>query len=151
MKKASGKFEYKWKSPISFTSDGVAKVIREVLEELDYKYARDKVQKYYDRTYVVMPMFRFAYAFRFIVEEPSEFTIDAYDTQPTHSSVIPYIEIDPVNNDNIEKISKILTLFAEKLPREPWKFTPGQKLMYGYLSFDFRKAKKEWRRIGIRP
>lgn len=150
MNKKQDNFEYKWKSPISFSSDGVAKVLRETLEELDYKYARDKVQKYYDKTFVVVPMFRFAYAFRFIVEEPSEFTLDVYDTQPTHSSVIPYMEIDPVKNDNFDDIRKMLTLFAGKLPREPWKFTIGQRLMHGAIMPEFRRAKKAWEKIGVK-
>jgi len=150
MNKKQDKFEYKWKSPISFTAEGVAKVLREVLVELDYTFVRDKVQKYYDRTYVVVPMFRFAYAFRFIVQVPSEFTLDVYDTQPTHSSVIPYIEIDPVNNDNHEDVRKMLALLTKKLPREPWKFTVGQRLMHGAIMPEFRKAKKAWEKIGVK-
>jgi hypothetical protein len=143
------KFDYKWISPVSFGSESLAKVMREVLEELDYKFKRDQVQKHYDRFYVVIPMFRFAYAFRFIVTEPSEFTVDMYDTQPTHSSVMPYLEIDSVTDENIKDIRKVLKLIVKKLPREPWKFTKGQRLMHGAIMPEFRKAKKAWMKIGI--
>jgi hypothetical protein len=146
---SSAKFEYKWKSPISFSSEGLAKLLREILKELDFKFKRDKVEKHYDRFFVVMPMLRFAYSFRFIVEEPSEFTVDLYDTQPTHSSVMPFIEIDSVTNENIEDIRKILNLMVEKLPREPWKFTKGQRIMHGALMPEFRKAKSAWKKIGV--
>ncbi|UCE74706.1 MAG: hypothetical protein JSV56_03120 [Methanomassiliicoccales archaeon] len=144
------KFEYKWISPISYSSEGLAKLLREILEELDYKFQRDKVEKFYDKFYVIIPLFRFAYAFRFIITEPSEFIVDVYDTQPTHSSVMPYIEIDSVNDENIEDIQKMLTLMVEKMPREPWKFTKGQRLMHGALMPEFRKARKAWEKIGVK-
>ena len=144
------KFEYKWISPISFASDSLAKIMREILEELDYEFKRDKVQKYYDKVFMVVPLFRFAYAFRFIIEKPSEFIVDLYDTQPTHSSTMPYIEIDSVNDENIVDIQKILKLMAKKLPREPWKFTKGQRLMHGALMPEFRKARKAWEKIGVK-
>jgi hypothetical protein len=144
------KSEYKWISPISFNSESCAKILREVLEELSYKFKRDRVEKHYDKVFVVVPLFRFAYAFRFIIEEPSEFTVDLYDTQPTHSSVMPIIEINSVNNENFEDIRKMLKLMADKLPREPWKFTLGQRFMHGALMPEFRKARKAWEKIGVK-
>ncbi len=144
------KFEYKWISPVSFGSESLAKLMREILDELEYKFKRDKVEKFYDKFYVIMPMFRFAYSFRFIVEKPSKFIVDMYDTQPTHSSVMPIMEIEFVTDENIVDIRTMLKLLVEKLPREPWKFTMGQRLMHGAIMPEFRKAKKAWERIGIK-
>jgi hypothetical protein len=142
--------EYKWISPVSFGSESLAKIMREILEELEYEFKRDRVEKFYDKIYMMVPLFRFAYAFRFKIEKPSEFIVDLYDTQPTHSSVIPYIEIDPVNDDNLEDIQKMLQLMVEKLPREPWKFTVSQRFMHGAIMPEFRKAKKAWEKIGVK-
>lgn len=144
------KSDRKWISPISFSSEGLAKIMREILDELGYEFKRDNVQKQFDKVYVIVPLMRFSYAFRFIVEKPSEFVVDLYDTQPTHSSTIPYIEIDPVNDENIKDIQKMLRLMVKKLPREPWKFTKGQRLMHGALMPEFRKARKAWERIGVK-
>lgn len=144
------RFEYKWISPISFSSESLAKVLREILEELGYEFKRDNVQKQFDKTFIIVPLMRFSYAFRFIVEKPSEFVVDLYDTQPTHSSVMPIIEIDSVNDKNIEDIQKMLRLMVKKLPREPWKFTLGQRLMHGALMPEFRRAKKAWEKIGVK-
>ncbi len=144
------KFERKWISPISFSSEGLAKILREILDELGYEFKRDNVQKQFDKVFMVVPLMRFSYAFRFIVEKPSEFIVDLYDTQPTHSSVMPYIEIDPVNENNIKDIQKMLRLMVKKLPREPWKFTKGQRLMHGAIMPEFRKARKAWERIGVK-
>jgi hypothetical protein len=144
------KFEYKWKSPICFGAEGLSKLFREILEELDYKFTRDKYEKPFDRFYVIMPLLRFAYAFRFMVKEPSEFTVDLYDTQPTHSSTMPFIEIDSVTDENIVDIQKMLELLVEKLPREPWKFTKGQRIMHGAIMPEFRKARKSWEKIGVK-
>ena len=144
------KSDRKWISPISFSSEGLAKIMREILDELGYEFKRDNVQKQFDKVYVIVPLMRFSYAFRFIVEKPSEFIVDLYDTQPTHSSTMPYIEIDPVNNENIKDIQKMLRLMVKKLPREPWKFTKGQRLMHGAIMPEFRKARKAWERIGVK-
>ncbi len=144
------KFDHKWISPISFSSEGLAKILREILDELGYEFKRDNVQKQFDKVFMIVPLMRFSYAFRFIVEKPSEFIVDLYDTQPTHSSVIPYIEIDPVNENNIKDIQKMLRLMVKKLPREPWKFTKGQRLMHGAIMPEFRKARKAWERIGVK-
>lgn len=144
------KFEHKWISPISFSSEGLAKILREILDELGYEFKRDNVQKQFDKVFMVVPLMRFSYAFRFIVEKPSEFIVDLYDTQPTHSSTMPYIEINPVNEENIKDIQKMLKLMVKKLPREPWKFTKGQRLMHGALMPEFRRARKEWERIGVK-
>lgn len=120
------KFEYKWIAPISFSSEGISKILREILEELGYEFKRDKVEKYFDKIFVIVPLFRFAYAFRFIIIKPWEFIVDVYDTQPTHSSTMPYIEIDSVNDENIKDIQRMLKLMVKKLPREPWRFTKAR-------------------------
>ncbi|MEE9152111.1 MAG: hypothetical protein V3U20_09815 [Thermoplasmata archaeon] len=144
------KFEFKWISPISFGSEGLAKILREILEGLGYEFKRDNFQKHFDKTFIIVPLLRFTYAFRFIVKKPSEFVVDMYDTQPTHSSTMPYIEIDSVNEKNIKDIQKMLKLMVEKLPREPWKFTRGQRLMHGALMPEFRRARKAWEKIGVK-
>jgi hypothetical protein len=149
VKPLPAKFEFKWVSPISFGSEGLAKLLREILEELDFKFKRDKVEKPFDRFMIIMPMLRFTYSFQFLIEEPSEFKMEVYDTQPTHSSTMPFIEIDPVTNENIKDIRKILALMVKKLPREPWKFTKGQRIMHGALMPEFGKAKRAWKKIGI--
>jgi hypothetical protein len=144
------KFSYHWKSPISYDSESCAKIMRKVLDELDYEFERSKTEKAYDKTWVVVPLLRISYAFRFNVSEPAEFTVDFYDTRPTHSSLMPYIEIDEVNNDNLEYIQKALSLMVKELPREPWKFTSKQRLMHGALMPEFRRAKKAWEKIGVK-
>jgi hypothetical protein len=63
---------------------------------------------------------------------------------------MPYIEIDSVNNENIKDIQKMLKLMVKKLPREPWKFTKGQRLMHGAIMPEFRRAKKAWEKIGVK-
>jgi hypothetical protein len=140
---------FEWKSPISYSANALAPVLAEGLDELGYKYERDKSDKHYSKFMIIMPMPKFAYVYRFIVKEPSCFTIDAYDTQPKHAGVMPYIEITGITEGNAGDVKTVLAKLIEKLPRKPWKFTTGQRLMYGYLSLDFSKAKKQWKRIGL--
>jgi hypothetical protein len=135
--------------PISFNARSISTVLREVLEELKFKFERGTTQKHYTRMMVVMPMPKFAYAFRFVVKEPSEFIMDLYDTKMTHSGMMHFIELDDVNKENVNDISKVLNGLVKKLPRKPWKFTLGQRFQYAFLAPEIVTAKRKWRKLGI--
>lgn len=140
----------KWKSPVSFNAQTMAKALRLSLEELDFKFTRDTSHKHYSKMMIIMPMPKFAYVYRFIVEEPSEFVIDTYDTIPTHSGVMPYMEIDKVDDKNIKDIQKVLKGVVKQLPREPWKFKFMQKIQHGLLIPEYRRARKAWKKLGLK-
>ncbi|MBA3044126.1 hypothetical protein FP804_03210 [archaeon] len=135
--------------PISFNARSTSAALREVLKELKFKFERETTQKHYTRMMVVMPMPKFAYAFRFVVKEPSEFVMDLYDAKMTHSGVMHFIEIDGVNKENANDIRKVLNGLVKKLPRKPWKFTLGQRFQYAFLAPEIVTAKRKWRKLGI--
>ena len=135
--------------PISFNARSISTVLRKVLEDLNFKFERETTQKHYTRLMVVMPMPKFAYAFRFVVKEPSEFIMDLYDAKMTHSGMMHFIEIDEVNRENINDIRKVLGEIVKKLPRKPWKFTLGQRFQYAFLAPEIVTAKRKWRKLGI--
>ncbi len=135
--------------PISFNARSTSTLLRKVLEDLNFKFERKTTQKHYTRTMVVMPMPKFAYAFRFVVKEPSEFVMDLYDATMTHSGIMHFIEIDDVNKENVNDVRKVLNGLVKKLPRKPWKFTLGQRFQYAFLAPEIVMAKRKWRKIGI--
>ena len=135
--------------PISFNARSTSAALREVLKELKFKFERETTQKHYTRLMVVMPMPKFAYAFRFVVKKPSEFIMDLYDAKMTHSGIMHFIEIDDVNKKNINDIRKVLNGLVKKLPRKPWKFTLGQRFQYAFLAPEIVTAKRKWRKLGI--
>lgn len=139
----------KWKSPISFDAQTIAKALRQSLEELNFKFKRDTTHKHYSKTMLIIPLPKFAYVYRFIVEEPSEFIIDTYDTIPTHSGKMPFIEIHEINDKNIKDVQKVLKGVVKQLPREPWKFTFLQKIQHGLLIPEYRRARKAWKKLGL--
>jgi len=135
--------------PISFNARSTSTALRGVLEELKFKFERETTQKHYTRVMVVMPMPKFAYAFRFVVKEPSEFVMDLYDAKITHSGMMHFIEIDDVNKENINDIRKVLNGLVKKFPRKPWKFTIGQRFQYAFLAPEIVMAKRKWKKLGI--
>lgn len=139
----------KWISPVSFEAQTMAKALRQSLEELNFKFSRDTDHKHYSKTMIIIPMPKFSYVYRFIVEEPSEFVIDTYDTVPTHSGKMPFLEIKSINEKNKKDIQKVLAGVVKNLPREPWKFTGLQRLQHGYFIPEFRRARKAWKKLGI--
>jgi len=138
-----------WSSPISYDSSSVADIIREVLVELGYEFTRDTGQKHYSKLMVIAPLPKFAYVRRFIVTSPSEFVMDTYDTRPSHSGIIPYLDIKGVTDENKDDIRAVLQGIVDRLPRKPWKFTFAQRLAYALLSSRWRKARKAWAAFGF--
>lgn len=138
-----------WKSAITFTSEEISPIVREILEELKYEFKRETTEKYYSQLLILFSVPKFAYVFRFVVEEPSSFIIDTYDTKYTHAGNISYIEI--LNFDEISKkdVERFLKKLVEKLPRKPWKFTLNQRFLCGFLTPEFLTARKQWKKMGI--
>ena len=139
-----------WVSPICWDAESAAKVLRDCMDELGYKFKRDKDSKHYTKIMLLLPIPKFAYVWRYEVSAPSKFVINTYDTYPTHSSVMPYMEIDDISGRNIQDIKKLLRLFVQKLPRAPWQFTLRQRFMHGFAMPEFGRAKRAWRNMGFK-
>lgn len=134
---------------MTFDAKSVSLLLREVLEDLNYEFRRDASQKAYTRLMMIMPMTKYAYVFRFHITKPSEFIIDLYDTQATHSGMLHFIEIHEINEKNIKDIRKVLDALIKRMPRKPWEFTLAQRLMTGYLTPEYLRARMEWRKMGF--
>ena len=141
---------YDWKSPVSFNAKSMASIIRAILDKRGYKYSREKGEKPYSKFMIVMPMPKFAYVYRFIVEEPFEVTIETYDTRPTHSGLVPFLEVKDITDESMEHVRDLLREVKESLPRAPWKFTLGQRLQYALLAGEYRQARKAWQKMGFK-
>lgn len=142
--------DIEWISPICFDAQSSSIIIREILNDLKYKFRREKSEKAYSQLYFLFTVPKMAYVFRFKIIEPSKFTIDIYDTHPSTSGVMTYMEISGINEKNIKYIRKILKEFAKRTPRKPWEFTFGQRVAHGILCLEFSKSKKAWRNMGIK-
>lgn len=135
--------------PCSFNAQSIASILREVLEELNFEFDRERIQKHYTQIMVLIPLPKFAYTFRFVIKAPSEFIIDIYDAKITHSAEMHYIELENISSESIENARLVLKKLTDKLPRKPWKFTVGQKFQCGFLAPDIIRAKKNWKKLGI--
>lgn len=141
---------YDWRSPVSFDARSMAKVIREVLDQRGYAYTRERGEKPYSKFMIVMPMPKFAYVYRFRVQEPFELVIETYDTKPTHSGLMPFLEIKDITDQSMESVRELLRDVRDSLPREPWRFTLAQRFQYALLATEYRQARKAWQRMGFK-
>ncbi len=150
VRKITKSIDEHWTSPVSFDSRSFSMLIGGLLDELGYKYETDQGEKMYSKMYHFMPMpFRFAFVHKFRVTEPSKFNLDLYDTQPNHGGKMYYIEIYDIGENNHDTILELLKKVVDKAPRPPWKFTSVQRVQYGALMPEFRKAKKAWQQWGF--
>lgn len=141
--------ETEWRSAICYNAQSVAKILRELLDALEFKFTREKSQKHFTKLMMILPMPRFAYVFRFIVSSPSKFVINTYDIQPTSSGELHFIEVQGITNDNLADVQKVLDSLASALPRKPWDFFWSERFRYALLASEYRKAKKAWNKMGV--
>jgi 8-oxo-dGTP pyrophosphatase MutT (NUDIX family) len=138
-----------WVASVCYDAKSIAAVLREVLEELGFVFSREKSEKHYTKVMLVVPLPRFAYVFRFRITKPSEFTIDLYDTYPTHGGVLHFIAVSGITESNMKDVRRVVQRVAAKLPRKPWKFFWGERLRSGILIPEYLKSRRAWNRMGV--
>ncbi len=138
-----------WEAAICFDSLTISKLLRNVLKELEYKFTRDKTEKPFTRLMLVVPLPRFAYAFQFKICTPSEFIINIYDTKPTPSGTLHFIEVRNIDEGNIDDIKKVLQSLAANMPRKPWKFFWSERFRYAIAGPEYLRAKGAWNKMGV--
>jgi hypothetical protein len=139
-----------WLSPVCFDARSLSQVLREVLEQCEFKFTRTQSDKLYHQTLVLFPLPKSAYVFRFQIRKPIKLFIDLYDTKPSHAGIIPYMEIHGLNEKRLKALFPVLETLIQRLPRPPWQFTIQQRLQHGLLIPEWGRAKKAWRRLGFR-
>ena len=97
-----------WLSPVCFDARSLSQVLREVLEEHDFKFTRTQSDKLYHQTLVLFPLPKTAYVFRFQIKGPIKLFIDLYDTKPSHAGIIPYMEIHGLTEKRRKAIFDVL-------------------------------------------
>jgi hypothetical protein len=143
------KVKPEWHSAICYNAKSIAKLSRETLEELSYKYERERSYKPYSKLMVIFPLPKYSYVFQFRVKEPVQFIINIYDTKPNPSGDLHLIEISEISKDNLEQIKKFLQTMANKLPRKPWKFFWSERFRYALAAPEYLRAKKAWKKMGV--
>ena len=138
-----------WKSPVSYSALHMARLIREAMEELDWKFERESGERIYSRTVVIVPTMKAAHVFRYIVKQPVEVVIETYDTRPTHSSYMPYLEIKGLDEKAVREVKKMLKIVVADLERPPWEFTLAQRINHGLLLPEFKEARRAWAALGF--
>jgi hypothetical protein len=98
---------------------------------------------------VVIPLPESAYVYRFKVTAPTEFIMDTYDTRPTHSGILHFIEVHDINQYNLDDVRKVLRHLASKLPRKPWQFFWSERFKTGLMFPEYLRAKRLWSEMGV--
>jgi hypothetical protein len=138
-----------WVAAVCYDAQSMAKLLRETLEELNFKFEREKIDKHYSRTMIVIPLPQFAYVFRFRVTSPSKFIIDLYDTKPTHSGILHFVDVQDIAEGNLSDVKTVLKGLAAKLPRKPWQFFWAERFKYAFLAPEYVRAKRQWGEMGV--
>lgn len=139
----------KWRAAVCYDSPSITRIVRETLDDLGWKYDRDRGLHHFSRLIVILAIPSNTYVFRFIVNEPLEVVIDVYDERPTHTGDIHFIEVDGLSGKNAPKVRRFLQEFASKLPKKPYEFFWKERFRAGFLNKDHVRSKREWSRWGV--
>ena len=135
-----------WQAAIPYDSETMAFTVREVLTALGYKFSRDRETRHFQKYIAgLVPTPQFTYVFVFKVHKPVEFIIKLYDTVPTQSGVLHFIEVDNIEEKNLDAVQKFLQTLISKMPRNPWKFFWSERFRYALLAPEYLNAKKKWK------
>ena len=137
-----------WQAAVAYDSETMAFTVREVLNKLGYKFTRDRETRHFQKYIAgLVPTPQFTYVFVFRIKKPSSFIVKLYDTIPTQSGVLHFIEIDDIHEDNIEDVQKFLKTLVDDMPRKPWEFFWSERFRYALLAPEYLSAKKKWKGI----
>lgn len=139
----------KWRAAVCYDSPSITRMVRKTLDDMGWKYDRDRSMHHFSRLMVVIAIPSNSYVFRFIVREPVELVVDVYDEKPTHAGDIHFIEVDGIDNSNAPKVRKFLQSFAGNLPRRPYDFFMVERFKAGFLNRYHMRARREWSHWGI--
>ncbi|MDP6156061.1 MAG: hypothetical protein QF682_08015 [Candidatus Thermoplasmatota archaeon] len=143
------KYPTTFRTAVWVSAKDLSIITREVLNELDFKFERNRSTKNYSKLIIVVPVPSFSYVFRFDVNEPVQFTIKIYDEKPTPSAEVHFIEIETLSLNNLQQVKKFVQCLASKLPRKPWKFSFSDRFRYAFAAPEYVSAKKKWRMMGV--
>ena len=132
----------RWTAPVSIPSNEMVAHVKETLEEMGFTYRRERTYHHYSRLLIVLPMPESSYVFRFRVLSPAKFLIDLYDTRPTHSGELHFIELRDV--ENLDVARRFLRKLVARMPRKPWKFTFMERFRTGFLTPEYVRARRIW-------
>ena len=144
-----------WKSPISVPAIDMVEAVRRSMEALDVPFKRKSRSKMYSAMYIIAPLPKTAYVYRFVAkgtsasDDDEDFIIDVYDMMLTHAGNIGMMEIDNLTKKNKQTVRKVLLGAVDALPRLPWDFPLSIKWRHGLLIPEYGRAKRAWRDLGF--
>ncbi|MFO8050754.1 MAG: hypothetical protein R6V01_03545 [Thermoplasmatota archaeon] len=138
-----------WRAPVCYDSASIAKKVRETLDDLGWKYERDRSIHSYSRLWIVISLPSITYMFQFLVRRKMGFVINAYDERPTHAGDLHFLEIKGIDKENASDIRMFLQEFASSLPKKPYKFHWTERFRLGYLNREHLNARRKWAQWGI--
>ena len=126
------------KLPVCFEPRSAATALRATLERLEWEYTRSDEVRTFTQVALVIPFQRAAHLFRYEIPH-GELTLELWAETPGSSGNITWLEI----RGDADVQRELLAAFSDGLPRPPWEFTLGQRLLVGLLTG--RGARRKWK------
>ena len=126
------------KLPVCFEPRSAATALRATLERLEWEYTRSDDVRTFTQVALVIPFQRAAHLFRYEIPH-GELTLELWAETPGSSGNVTWLEI----RGDADVQRELRAAFSDGLPRPPWEFTLGQRLLVGLLTV--RGARRKWK------
>lgn len=137
-----------WETPMANNVTDVAAALRGSMEELGWKFQREKGEKIYSRFAVILPLARVAYVFRFRVTDPlDDVKFDTWEFRFSHKGDITFLAVDDYRFEDLDIVHQLLSELVERLPRRPWDFPLGQRMEAGLALPEWGSARRMWQQM----
>lgn len=136
-----------WRAPVTFDAPTTAAMLREGLEALGYRYTKKQGERAFGETVSLDMHAKGTPAWRFFVESPGAFVLEAYDTKPRPRSVLAFLDVHGLRPEDEPALRKLLRRFVEQAPRPPWSFGYGQRMSIGPFSRAYGEARRAWKPV----
>lgn len=136
-----------WRAPVTFDASTTAAMLRDGLDTLGYRYSKKQGERAFGETVSLDLHNKGVTAWRFFVEHPGKFVLETYDTKPRPRSVLAFLEVHGIREEDEPALRKLLRRFVDEAPRQPWSFGYVQRMSIGPFSGAYRDARRAWKPV----
>lgn len=136
-----------WRAPVTFDAPTTAAMLRDGLDALGYRYSKKQGERSFGDTVDLDMHRKGTTAWRFFVEHPGRFVLETYDTRPRRGSVLAFLEVHGIVDEDEPSLRKLLRRFVDQAPKPPWTFGYVQRMQIGPFSGAYRDARRAWKPV----
>lgn len=129
----------------------MVRALRELIERFSWDKERTEGSRMVDRWAIIMPIANHARTLGLILKSGplTGMEMQTWSHTPGSAGEVHHIVFHFSNRHQIELVHEFIQLWAALLPRPPYLWKKGERLVLGFLLPLFRRSKKAFSAVGV--